>query len=210
MQPLDPGLIEAVKRFEGFQSRPYWDYRQFTSGYGTRASSPGEVIDRQTAESRLQDALAAAAGQVDARFPNLPGGVRNALTSLTFNAGPSWMNGGLGQAIASGDMDRARTLFQQYNHAGGQVNPGLTQRRMAEASWFDQNPPRPPMPIPNVAQPAQSLPDPSLAYATPNLPLFSPQAPAPQPQAPSPSFFSFLQPGSADEARWFNFQNPLG
>jgi lysozyme len=111
-------------------------------------------------------------------------------------------------------MDRARTLFQQYNHAGGQVNPGLTQRRMAEASWFDQNPPRPPMPIPNVAS-TQPQPDflanaGRVAYAPPDLPLFSPQAPAPQPQAPAQNFFSYLQPGSPDEARWFNFQSPLG
>jgi GH24 family phage-related lysozyme (muramidase) len=135
---LSPRLVDSIKRFEGYSATPYWDYKQYTSGYGTRASGPNEQIDQATANSRLQDALTSAASQVDSRFPNLSSGTRDALISLTYNAGPAWMSAGLGNAVQSGNMDQARDLFAQYNKAGGEVNPGLTARRQAELSWFDQ------------------------------------------------------------------------
>jgi lysozyme len=46
------------------------------------------------------------------------------------------MTSGLGSAVRAGDWDAARQLFLQYNRAGGQYNPGLANRRAAEAAWF--------------------------------------------------------------------------
>jgi lysozyme len=133
---LDPQLLSAVKGFEGYSSTPQWDYRQYTSGYGTRAAGPNEQIDQATAEQRLASELANAQGHVDSLGVQMPPGVRNALTSLTHNAGPGWVNSGLGQAVKSGDWDTARQIFLTYNKAGGKELPGLTARRQAEAAWF--------------------------------------------------------------------------
>jgi lysozyme len=135
---LDPALIAAVKGFEGFTPKASWDYKQHSNGYGTRAQSPGETIDRATAEQRLTGELGKAQAQVDSLGVPMPPGVRNALTSLTYNSGPGWMQSGLGAAVRAGDWDKARGIFLTYNHAGGQVNSGLTARRQAEAGWFDQ------------------------------------------------------------------------
>ncbi|MBN8910862.1 MAG: hypothetical protein J0H65_02155, partial [Rhizobiales bacterium] len=35
-----------------------------------------------------------------------------------------------------GDLDAAREIFQQYNKAGGEVLPGLVNRRAQEALWI--------------------------------------------------------------------------
>jgi Phage-related lysozyme (muraminidase) len=131
-------ILDKIKDFEGFAPKAAWDYKQNTNGYGTRATSPGEIIDPATAETRLRDEVGKASGIVDKFKPDLPPGVRDALTSLTYNAGDKWTRSGLGQAIQSGDMTGAKDRFLQYNKAGGQTLPGLVNRRQQEAAWFDQ------------------------------------------------------------------------
>ena len=46
------------------------------------------------------------------------------------------MKSGLGSAIRSGDMAKARELFVQYVNAGGEKLPGLVARRTAEVEWI--------------------------------------------------------------------------
>jgi lysozyme len=133
---LGDSYLNAIKGFEGYSPQASWDYAQYTNGYGTKAAHPGEKIDRDTAEQRFQSEIGNAASQVDKAFPQLPEGARAALTSLTFNAGPGWINGGLGNAVRQGDWGTASSMFRQYNHAGGQVLPGLTARRNQEAAWL--------------------------------------------------------------------------
>lgn len=132
---VDPWLVAKVKGFEGFKPQPYWDVRQWTSGYGTRGRQ-GETVTPEVAEQRLNDELAKAQAIVDGFHPGLPQGTRNALTSLTFNAGADWTTGGLGEAVKSGDVNLIRDRFLQYNKAGGEYLPGLANRRQAEAEWF--------------------------------------------------------------------------
>lgn len=134
---LDPALIESIKRFEGFQPRAAWDYKQHSVGYGTRARYPGEVIDRGEADRRLSDEVARARQIVERFAPDAPDGVKNALTSLTYNAGDQWTRAGLGAAIRRNDYDDARRRFQQYTRAGGEVLPGLVNRRQQEVrQWW--------------------------------------------------------------------------
>lgn len=130
--------IDRLKKFEGFYQKPYWDYKQWTVGYGTRASGPNDVVDAEEAKRRLAKELEQAAGLVDRFAPNLDPGTRAALTSLTFNAGGDWMNAGLGAAIKRGDMEEAKRRFVQYTKAGGEDLPGLVNRRNDEVTWFGQ------------------------------------------------------------------------
>jgi GH24 family phage-related lysozyme (muramidase) len=135
------GLADAVKKFEGYRPSAYPDFKQHSVGYGTRASSPNETIDRTTAETRLNFELSKAAAVVDSVNPNLPPGPRAALTSLTFNAGSDWTKQELGQRVAAGDIEGAKERFPLYNKAGGQENAALVARRAEELSWFDKGPP---------------------------------------------------------------------
>jgi lysozyme len=128
--------LNEIKAFEGFSAGAKWDYAQYSSGYGTKARFPGEVIDRAEAERRFAGELQDAQRLVESHAGSLDDGTKAALTSLTFNAGTAWMKSGLGKAVAAGDLATARELFLRYDKAGGEVLPGLTRRRAVEASWF--------------------------------------------------------------------------
>lgn len=137
---MQVAFTEAIKAFEGFTAQADWDYAQYSNGYGTRAQFPGEVIDKAEADRRFRGEIGNAQAIVDAQLPNLDEGTRAAMTSLTFNAGTAWVNAGLGEALRAGDLEKARSIFQQYNKAGGQVLPGLVERRTIEASWIGATP----------------------------------------------------------------------
>jgi lysozyme len=133
---MDSFYLDAIRKFEGFATQARWDYAQFTNGYGTRAQSPGEVVDRAEAERRFRSEITNARAIVERQAPALDEGTKAALTSLTYNTGASWVNSGLGEAARGGNLDQVRALFCQYCKAGGEVVPGLVSRRAAEALWI--------------------------------------------------------------------------
>ena len=133
---LNANFIQEVIGFEPFQPIAKWDYRQWTNGYGTKAHYPHEPITKATAQLRLMIELEAAQAAVDHFKPQMPDGLRQALTDLTFNAGTGWMHAGLGQAVTSGDLEEIKTILLEYDMAGGRVNAGLEARRKAEVSWI--------------------------------------------------------------------------
>lgn len=131
------GLLDFVATQEGFSPKPYWDFKQWTSGYGTRASGPGEVIDQTEAQRRLQAEIDKARGYVMQRWGGLAPNQADALASFTYNLGPGWMQGSnLSKAVDAQDWDSAASIMQQYVNAGGKPLPGLLKRRQAEASML--------------------------------------------------------------------------
>lgn len=128
--------LDAIRNFEGFTPKASWDYAQFSNGYGTRARFDGEVIDRVEAERRFKAEISQAREIVERAAPGVDEGTKAALTSLTYNAGTTWIRSGLGEAVRAGDLDAVRDIFQKYNKAGGDVLPGLVRRRAAEAAWI--------------------------------------------------------------------------
>lgn len=187
---LDQQFIDQMKGFEGFRESPYWDHKQYSSGYGTKANSPDEVIDRATADQRLKVALDQAAAHVDAVNPNLPAGARAALISLTYNAGPGWASAGLGDLVRNGDLQGAQARLLEYNKASGEVSPGLVKRRAAEAAWFGLGGPTQAAltaaPAP-AAAPANTIP-----AQTP--PVFAPPPQQAQQQAAQPQSLMDVMP----------------
>lgn len=134
---IDP-YKAAVKQSEGFSPNAKWDNKQYSIGYGTRAQSPNEIITPDEANNRFNVEWNKAGQLVSSFVPNLDSGTKAALTSLTYNSGTDWMSSGLGNAIRSGDLNKARTLFTQYVNAGGKPEPGLITRRQQEAQWIGQ------------------------------------------------------------------------
>src|SRR2546430_17546129 len=86
--------------------------------------------------SRLYTELGRAASIVDNFAPGLPKGTRDALISLTYNAGSSWTTAGLGRQIRAGDLEGARVNFAAYIQAGGEGSQGLGSRRAQEMTWW--------------------------------------------------------------------------
>jgi lysozyme len=204
---LDPQYLDEIRGFEGYSAQPAWDYKQSSSGYGTKAQPGDENIPpdqlKAVHDQRFQDEIGKAAASVDAFSPNLPPGVRAALTSLTYNAGPGWQQSGLGQAVKSGDLESAKAIFPQYNKAGGEVNNGLVARRAKELAWWGGQP-QPPQASPAapanglLAQPSGGLAPPS-AGGLLQAPIFPQAAPQQQPQA---------QPQQAEQSMFDQMQPP--
>jgi len=136
---VDQGLVAFIKKEEGFRPKAYWDYKQYSIGYGTKATSAVEVITEPEALARLTVEIDKAWKLAEQVIPaGSPIGIQQALTDLTYNAGPGWEHESLGAAVKAAKWDTVKADILQYNHAGGAVNAGLTARREAEVSWFDQ------------------------------------------------------------------------
>lgn len=199
--PLDPQYIDQIKGFEGYSPQAAWDYKQSSSGYGTKAQPGDENIppDQLKAihEQRFSSEIGNAAAAVDNLNPNLPPGARAALISLTYNAGPGWMQSGLGNMVRSGDLQGAQQRFLEYNKAGGEVNPGLVKRRAAEAAWFGGGTSQPVM-----ATSAPAIPAAPPAATPQPAPIFAanPQSQAAPQQAEAPSYFAQMPAEQAIQA----------
>lgn len=131
--------IENEKLFgnsEG-KDKAYWDFKQWTNGFGTRAKHQHEEINQQEAHKRFSEEFGEAQEEVNKFAPNLDTGTKMALSSLTFNAGSKWMREGLGKLVKEGaSPELIREKFIQYHHAGGKPNPLLLERRNKEAQWI--------------------------------------------------------------------------
>src|SRR5258708_35030862 len=53
-EAIDQGLVNYIKKAEGFRPNAYWDYKQWSIGFGTKTNSPTEVIDQAEGERRLR------------------------------------------------------------------------------------------------------------------------------------------------------------
>jgi GH24 family phage-related lysozyme (muramidase) len=134
--------VNFLKSKEGFSSRPHWDNKQTSIGYGVRAQ-PGEVmIDPDTAEERLRGEAGKVSNYLNtnAKVP-LNQTQHDALVSFGFNLGTG--KGGLADImpmINRGDFEGAASKMLHYDHetVNGQkrVNDGLTKRRAEESAML--------------------------------------------------------------------------
>lgn len=119
-------------------SKAFWDFKQYSIGYGTKASGPDEVITEAEADKRLRDELSKSYNHVT-NFAKQKGynwdqGKLDALTSFVYNLGP----GALKTLTADGKRsdEEIAKMLPQYNQAGGKVQPGLVARRGSELAMF--------------------------------------------------------------------------
>ena len=134
-----PQLIEFIKQYEGqFQAKAFWDHKQYSIGYGTKANSPNEVITESEAMSRLQADVSQRRAYVSrystSRGRNWNDDQIDALTSFIYNGGEGWLD-----QVTNGNRrtdEEVATMMLEYNKASGKVSPGLLKRRKAESAWF--------------------------------------------------------------------------
>ena len=142
-------FVAVLKKLEGFSGVPYWDYSQYTIGYGTRC--PDEWLDLYTEENPLPEELAlellyeelADSENTINRFAEKNGltltqNQFDALVSFSYNCGGNWVNessGYLYNAVVSGDMG-AQFIYAMglWTKAGGEYV--LINRRMAEVNMY--------------------------------------------------------------------------
>lgn len=135
---VSPFTLQTIKNFEGYAPKPAWDFAQHSVGWGTRWN-PGDPIGTRADH---EAALAREAGNVNGWLNQnvttpLNDNQRAALTSAGFNLG--YGDKGIGRLlpdINAGNWDTVASRLKTFNKAGGEVNPGLVNRRQAEAQML--------------------------------------------------------------------------
>ena len=94
-------MIEILKTWEGFSAKPYWDYKQWTVGYGTRVPDgkleeyQANGIPMEEAEALLQKFLNEMGAEINVfadKFGlTLTQGMFDALLSFSYNCGTNWL-----------------------------------------------------------------------------------------------------------------------
>lgn len=154
--------LEVIKSFEGFYPYPYWDYQQYSFGYGSRCDAstvyedknsptgysttlyPNGIPEREASKllKKMIDEFSIKLNNFLEKYQiSLNQNQFDALMSFSYNLGPNvWTNTNhsLRNAILSGDYtEQSLTeIFGLYCHAGGNRLEGLYQRRMREAAIF--------------------------------------------------------------------------
>lgn len=139
---VSENLIAVLKQLEGFSANAYVSGGQWSIGYGT-AGSPGQTITEAEADKALRDHLKAVEDKLNAFDAGwnlkLTQQQFDALASLSYNVGTGWMNtsGRLRDAI-TGKASEGKFLFGMslWANNGTSPDPGLLQRRMAEADIY--------------------------------------------------------------------------
>jgi len=143
--------IELLKREEGFSRKPYWDYAQYTVGYGT--CCPSDMVDyylqngitEEEAETLLRNHMAAIEKEINKRIVdkyhlNLTQSQFDAILLFSYNVGTGWTYETTGtffnaiiNSATGNDLIRA---FALWCSAGGEIKTGLIRRRLMEANMY--------------------------------------------------------------------------
>ena len=122
-----------IAGFEGFSPRPYWDNKQWSWGYGTKAPGPDGIIDEATAMQQLNQHVKQ---DYNYLLPLLTRPLSDnqwaALLSFAYNEGPGNADN-LVPNINSYNDAALQTQWLKYIYAGGVVNDALVERR--EKEW---------------------------------------------------------------------------
>ncbi len=143
-------VANYLKETEGFAAIPYWDYSQWTVGFGTRC--PDEHFERYSKEGiPVAEAHALFAGHLsgvaskvnqymDRRGITLNQHQFDALVCLTYNKGTGWLtmeNEPVTMAILEGDVgNKFVAAISLTCYAGGDFLPALMRRRLIEADMY--------------------------------------------------------------------------
>ncbi len=143
-------VANYLKETEGFSAIPYWDYSQWTVGFGTRC--PDEHFERYSKEGiPVEEAHALFAGHLygvatkvnqylDRIGVTLNQHQFDALVCLTYNKGTGWLsmeNEPVTIAVMEGDLgNKFVAAISLTCYAGGNFLPALMRRRLIEADMY--------------------------------------------------------------------------
>ncbi len=139
---LSQGLMDFVKKQEGFKAGAYSDYGQMSIGYGTKAKI-GELgtISEEEASNRLAEELKSHADRIENAAKEygitLNQNQKDALTSFDYNTGKgvNLLSRFKGEFESSFEALGSKML--EYNKAGGEFLFGLAERRKKEVAIFN-------------------------------------------------------------------------
>lgn len=142
--------VNFIKNIEGFHAIPYWDYSQWTVGFGNKCPDESllrymeEGIPVEEAEALLRKNMVYFNRELNKFIARnnltLTQQQYDALFSLTFNIGTSWLykaDHSVVRAVVDG-MSGNDFIYQMglRCNAGGQFLEGLLKRRLMEADLY--------------------------------------------------------------------------
>lgn len=127
--------INLIKEFEGCCLKAYWDYKDYSIGYGHLGAEPGQVITKAQAEALLLSDLPTYERKVE-RYDNVYHWTQNefdALVSYCYNIGS------IKGLVDDGKRTRAEIIADWPTHdvAGGKHLDSLKNRRLKELKLFE-------------------------------------------------------------------------
>ena len=141
--------LALIKKFEWFSEKSFWDYKQYTRWYGTKAPGANQTISEQKASNELSEKVDSEynlAKFLDKQTMDWLGdNQKAALTSFIFNLWPWKLKSfkPLLKEYASAEWEQKKQVAQQiankmqnYCHAGWKVLEWLVARRKTEAELF--------------------------------------------------------------------------
>ncbi len=142
--------VEFIKEVEGFSPQPYYDYNQYTVGYGTKCPSEkyfeykSNGIPKREAEALLREELTDIEDTINQKFIDkynltFTQSQFDALVSFSYNIGTGWVtyDSSLRNAILNNANENDLVYaFGLYCTAGGKYLPGLVTRRLCEANMY--------------------------------------------------------------------------
>lgn len=141
MRRINEAGLTLLKAFEGIAQTAYQDQKGvWTIGYGHTGSDVGQGlwISSQEAEILLDSDLLKTENGVDHLLEvHTNDNQFSALVCLAFNIGLSALRDStLLRLLNIGGLEEAALEFQKWDHLNGKVIPGLSRRRLAEATLF--------------------------------------------------------------------------
>ena len=145
---VSTSMVDILKTMEGFSAQPYWDYAQWTVGYGTKCPedkreyyatygiSEGEAVE--LLEQELDSFEASVNNFADTYSLSWEQHQFDALVSFSYNCGTSWMSemaGYFNTAVRSGDVSNDFIYAICLFSAAGE-DYVLTERRLCEAYMY--------------------------------------------------------------------------
>lgn len=142
--------IKLIKEFEGFMEKPYFDYSQWSIGYGTACEKDDypDGITRETADELMRDHIELLETNLHKFIRkhrlNLSQNQFDALISFSYNVGCNWMYGNnmlMTKAVAEGQVGNdflyaiSRWCIVTQNGVR-KVNQSLLNRRLIEANLY--------------------------------------------------------------------------
>ena len=151
LRTTDDG-VEFIKAREGFTAKAYWDYQQYSIGYGSYCEKdeyPDGITEKQ-ADRLLRKRLQGFEEKIDAFLDTnrirLSEQEYDALVSFTYNNGDYWMReknqSRLASLLISGNysVNEFASAFGIWCHvttsSGTQIHDGLIDRRLRELKLF--------------------------------------------------------------------------
>ena len=134
--------INFLKPLEGFSAKPYWDYKQWSIGYGYACGydknvKPALSVTEAEAEKKLAERLESDKKTINARL-NVPvsEGLLIALLSFAYNLGMGNCFKMIDRLNAGEGYGSLAQTWIKYHYAGGVPDEGLKARRQKEINLF--------------------------------------------------------------------------